>query len=145
MKREFSAGGIVFNSAGQILLVQTKSLRAYQQNGHTEYWGFPKGHVESGQTTKEAALREVEEEGGVMAEIIDKIGGSTYIYTRDGEKTFKIVTLYLMEYLSGDPKNHDHEVTDAGWFSPKEALEKLTFAMDREHLKKAMKMVNTKH
>lgn len=144
MTREFSAGGIVFNDKGQVLLVQTKSFRSFEQNGHALYWGFPKGHVETGQTMKEAALREVLEEGGVKAEIIDKVGDSKYIYTRDGEKIFKVVTIFLMRYISGDHKDHDWEVSEASWFNPEEALEKLTFPMDREHLKKALKIYDRK-
>jgi len=49
MKREFSAGGIVFNKEGKVLITQHSS---------NHYWGFPKGHIEEGQTSKEAALRE---------------------------------------------------------------------------------------
>lgn len=142
MIREFSAGGIVFNNQNQVLLVKTRSFRAYQKNGIAEYWGFPKGHIEEGQTTKEAALREVKEEGGVEAEIIDKLGSSKYIYTqKGGEKAFKVVTMFLMKYLSGDESDHDHEVVESGWFSPEEALKILSFPADKELLHKALEMM----
>ena len=131
MKREFSAGGIVFNNKGQILLTQ------HSQN---KSWGFPKGIIDPGQTTKEAALREVKEEGGVEAEIIDKVGYSKYVYTWEGEKIFKVVTMFLMKYLSGDIKDHDFEVMDSGWFEPEEALKKLTFPNDKSLLKTALEM-----
>lgn len=132
MKREFSAGGIVFNDSGQVLLTQHSANKS---------WGFPKGLIDPGQTSKEAALREVQEEGGVEAEIIEKVGDSKYIYTWEGEKIFKVVTIYLMKYLSGDPKNHDWEMMDAGWFSPDEVLKKLSFPNDKALLKKALEMV----
>ena len=97
----------------EVLLVQSESMK----DRKARYWGFPKGHIESGQTTKEAAIREVREEGGVVAEIVDKMGASKYTYTRrTGEKIFKIVTFFLMRYISGDPADHDHEVLGAGWF-----------------------------
>ncbi|MCL5784736.1 MAG: NUDIX domain-containing protein [Patescibacteria group bacterium] len=133
MKREFSAGGIVFNSQGQVLLTQ---------NSANKYWGFPKGWVDKGESTKEAALREVKEEGGVEAEIVDKIADSRYVFTskESGEKVFKVVTFYLMKYLSGDPQNHDWEVEEAGWFEPEEAFKKLSFSQDKSHLKKALEM-----
>lgn len=144
MVREFSAGGIVFNNQGQVLLTQ---------NSSNKYWGFPKGHIEKGQTSKEAALREVKEEGGVEAEIIDKVADSRYIYTfkagykihdlnepKEGDKIFKVVTIYLMKYISGDPKDHDWEVSEAGWFTPEEALKKLSFSSDKQLLKKALEM-----
>ena len=131
MKREFSAGGIVFNDKGQVLLTQ------HSQNKN---WSFPKGWIEKGQTIEEAALREVKEEGGVVAEIISKIGYNKYVYTLDGEKIFKIVTYFLMKYLSGDPKDHDWEVSEAGWFVPEDALKQLTFSQDKQLLKKGLEL-----
>lgn len=132
MKREFSAGGIVFNDKGQVLLTK------HSQNHH---WSFPKGlldHPE--QTMEESALREVREEGGVVAEIVGKVGYSKYVYTFGGEKIFKVVTYFLMKYVSGDPKDHDWEVEEAGWYEPEEALRKLTFNQDKDLLKKALEM-----
>lgn len=131
MKREFSAGGIVFNNNGQVLLTK------HSQNKH---WSFPKGLIDSGQTAQQAALREVKEEGGIAAEILDKVGYSKYVYTFNGEKIFKIVTYFLMKYLSGDIKDHDFEVEEAGWYTPEAALKQLTFAQDKELLKKALEM-----
>lgn len=129
MKREFSAGGIVFNNKGQVLVTQ------HSQNHH---WSFPKGLLDhSEQTTEESALREVKEEGGVEAQILGKVGYSKYVYTLKGEKIFKIVTYFLMKYVSGDPKDHDFEVSEAGWFTPEEALKQLTFSQDKVLLKKA--------
>lgn len=133
MKREFSAGGIVFNNQGQVLVTQ------HSQNKH---WSFPKGltgdHPQ--QTTEQSALREVKEEGGIEAEILDKVGYSKYVYSLNGEKIFKIVTYFLMKYLSGDIKDHDWEVSELGWFEPEDALKQLTFSQDKELLKKAMEM-----
>lgn len=130
MKREFSAGGIVFNNSGQVLLTK------HSQNKH---WSFPKGLIDPGQTSEEAALREVREEGGVEAEIIDKVGYSKYVYTFGGEKIFKVVTYFLMKYLSGDIANHDWEVEEAGWFEPDQALKQLTFSQDKNLLRLALK------
>ena len=132
MKREFSAGGIVINSQGQVLLTK------HSQN---HIWGFPKGLIDPGQTGKEAAVREVKEEGGVEAEILEKGGESKYIYTFNNIKIFKIVSYFLMKYSSGSPKDHDWEMEDAGWFETEEALKTLSFSKDKELLKKALEMV----
>lgn len=132
MKREFSAGGIVFNDRSQVLLTK------HSQNHH---WSFPKGLIDPGQTPKEAAVREVKEEGGVEAKILDKVGYSKYVYNHKGEKIFKIVTYFLMKYISGDPKDHDWEMEEAGWYEPDTALKQLTFSQDKELLKKALEMV----
>lgn len=132
MKREFSAGGIVFNKT-KVLLTK------HSQNHH---WSFPKGLIDPGQTSEQAALREVKEEGGVEAEILDKVGYSKFIYTLNKEKIFKIVTYYLMKYISGDPKDHDWEMEEAGWYEQDAALKQLTFPQDKELLKKALEMRN---
>lgn len=133
MKREFSAGGIVLRLAqdGNVEVLIT-------QHSKNKHWGFPKGHIETGQTAKEAAIREVREEGGVQAEIIEKVGDNKYFYTMDGEKRFKIVVIFLMKYLSGDPKDHDFEVSEAKWCTPEEALSTLSFPADKTLLKKAV-------
>lgn len=137
MKREFSAGGIVLRQAqdGTVEVLITK----HSQNKH---WSFPKGLIDPGQTTEEAALREVKEEGGIEAEILDKVGYSKYVYAFNGEKIFKIVTYFLMRYVSGDPCNHDWEVEEAGWYEPENALKQLTFSQDKELLKKAIEVRN---
>jgi|SRR3972149_1368586 len=135
MKREFSAGGIVFNDKGQVLLTK------HSQNKH---WSFPKGLIDPGQTSQEAALREVKEEGGIEAEIIDKVGYSKYVYTFKEEKIFKVVTYYLMKYVSGDPKDHDWEVEEAGWYGVEEALRQLTFSQDKVLLNRAVDLFKLK-
>lgn len=131
MKREFSAGGIVFNNLGQVLLTK------HSQNKH---WSFPKGLIDPGQTSQQAAVREVREEGGVEAEIIDKVGYSKYVYSFKGEKIFKVVTYFLMKYISGDHKDHDFEVEESGWYTPEDALKQLSFSQDKTLLKKALEM-----
>ncbi|MDD5147447.1 MAG: NUDIX domain-containing protein [Candidatus Daviesbacteria bacterium] len=143
MKREFSAGGIVFNNKGQVLVTQ------HSQNKH---WSFPKGLIDPGQTSEEAAIREVKEEGGVKAEIIGKVGYSKYVYTlkgparnasqsdAGGEKIFKVVTYFLMKYVSGDIADHDFEVEESGWYKPGDALKQLTFSQDKELFKKALEI-----
>lgn len=130
MKREFSAGGIVFKD-NKVLLTK------HSQNKH---WSFPKGLIDPGQTSQEAAIREVKEEGGVEAEILGKVGYNKYVYTLNGEKIFKVVTYFLMKYISGDPKDHDWEVSEAGWYTQDEALKQLTFSQDKELLKKALEI-----
>jgi len=140
MKREFSAGGIIFKKSGskiKFLLVRNQSLKRPE----VDYWGFPKGRIEEREDTKKAALREVLEETAIKAEILDKIGYSKYIFSKDGEKILKIVSFYLMKYLSGKPKNQLEEISEVGWFTKDEALKKLSFSKDKELLKKAVEVV----
>ena len=51
------AGGVVFNHEGKVLVLRHK-------NGN---WVFPKGHIDPGENHLQAAIREVEEEGGVVS------------------------------------------------------------------------------
>ena len=98
--------------------------------------------IDPGQTFQEAAVREVKEEGGVEAKILEKVGYSKFIYTFEDEKIFKVVTYFLMEYISGDPKDHDWEMEEAGWYESDKALEQLTFSQDKTLLKKALEIRN---
>lgn len=52
-------------------------------------------------------------------------------------KVFKTVSFYLAEYQSGDPKDHDWEMEDGGWFTYEKALELMAFKGEKEALQKA--------
>lgn len=135
MLRQFSAGGIVFKDK-QVLVAQNSSIK----DKKISFWGFPKGHLEEGESSKEAALREVEEESGIKAEIIDKVGQSKYVFTQNGEKIFKVVTIFLMKYLSGEIKPQASEITKVKWINPQEALKILTFKNDKDLLQKSLEL-----
>lgn len=147
VKREFSAGGIVFKTvrsqgSGGSQVLNDKGQVLLTKHSQNHRWGFPKGWIDSGEKPEQAAVREVKEEGGVEAEIVGKVGVSKYIYTLNGEKIFKVVTIYLMKYLSGDPKDHDWEVEEAGFYPIEEALKILDYPNDKILLKKAVELRN---
>lgn len=119
-------------------MVKSGSLR----DQSTKHWKFPKGHIDPDESSKDAALREVEEETGVKAEIIDKVGDSKYVFPMNGEKIFKIVTMYLMSYVSGELKPQEIEIEEVGWAAPEEALKMLSFSTDKNMLKKALELKN---
>lgn len=136
MKKETSSGGIVFRQSQnewQVLLVKHAS---------TLYWGFPKGLVgdfDKDESLETAALREVEEEGGVKAKIIASLPQpSRYQTSWRGETINKTVYYFVMKFVSGDPQNHDQEISEAGWFSIPKALRALTYANDQHFLKQAV-------
>lgn len=129
MRREFSAGGIVLKG-NQVLLIKNAALR----DPSKAYWGFPKGHLNEGESASDAAVREIKEETGVTAEIVKELGESSYIFTKEGEKVSKTVTYFLLVYTGGEIKAQDLEVLEAGWYGVKEALEMLSFKKDQEFL-----------
>ncbi len=104
-------------------------------------WSLPKGHVEEGESQAEAALREVEEETGVRAEIIAPVDTLDYWYRWKGPEgsvlIHKWVTYFLMRYLGGDVHHHGWEVDDARWFPLEEAVNRLTYKDERQLLHKA--------
>lgn len=136
MKREFSAGGILFKG-DKVLLIKVPAM----QDNNVKYWEFPKGHIEPKESSKEAAIREIREETGVESEIISKIGDSKYTFSFKGEKIFKVVLFFLMKYISGEPKPNDGEIEEVKWVDPEEALKILSFPADRSLLKKALELV----
>ena len=136
MKNEFSSGGIVYKD-DQFLLVENSRMK----NPEEKWWGFPKGHLEEEESTEQAAVREVEEETGIKAEIIQKIGQSKYNLTKNGENIFKVVTIYLMRFISGDLTPQITEVSNVIWLPYEEALKKLSYPKDKDLLRKAKELL----
>jgi 8-oxo-dGTP pyrophosphatase MutT (NUDIX family) len=100
--------------------------------------GLPKGHPEKGETAEQAAVREVREETGVRAELVEKLGDVHYRYERKGRKLAKRVTFYLFEYRSGDVADHDHEIEEARWIPLEQAAQELTYEGEREMVLRAL-------
>lgn len=126
MLREFSAGGVVvrrFRGRPFIAVVRLKGGSVL---------ALPKGHMDEGESTAEAARREVREEAGVEAELVEKLGPVRYWYVRDGERVLKVVTFFLFRYRSGSVRDHDEEVEGAEWIPLEEAPARLTYRGERE-------------
>jgi 8-oxo-dGTP pyrophosphatase MutT (NUDIX family) len=87
---------------------------------------------------KEAALREVREETGLSATLVEKLGDVRYWYARDGDRVLKIVSFYLLRYRSGRLADHDHEVEEALWIPLDEAPKRLAYKGEREMAEAAM-------
>jgi 8-oxo-dGTP pyrophosphatase MutT (NUDIX family) len=100
--------------------------------------GLPKGHADGDETPEAAATREVREETGVDAELVDELGDVRYTYQRGGRQVDKLVRFYLFEYRSGDVADHDHEIEDARWMPMAQAAESLTYSGEREMVARAL-------
>ncbi len=130
VKFQTSAGGIVYKKEGQ------KILWLIIQHSQHKGWTFPKGLVadkDKNETKEAAALREVEEEGGIKVKIVDdQPVVVSYAFKFGGVLIKKTVYYFLMEYLSGNPKNHDWEVAEAKFITAEEMRQKLSFKSDKE-------------
>jgi 8-oxo-dGTP pyrophosphatase MutT (NUDIX family) len=104
--------------------------------------GLPKGHIDPGESPEEAATREVREETGVEAELVDKLGDVRYWYQRRGTRVFKVVSFYLFRYRSGSLEDHDHEIEEAMWMPLEEATTALSFRGEREMVAEALSRLN---
>jgi ADP-ribose pyrophosphatase YjhB (NUDIX family) len=121
---EFSAGGLVVDGEGRVLLIRARDLR------NRPVWTLPKGTLISGETSIDAALREVREETGWQCELVHELQPVTYWFQRSGARVRKTVRWYLMRPLEkvGD---HDHEVDEVAWTTREEALTRLRYDSDR--------------
>jgi len=151
VKREFSAGGAVYRreegdsqqSKIRWLLVQPAGREKFSAD---DRWQLPKGWIEKGEPAAKAALREVEEEGGVQAKIISKID-SIKVFFRNiyegqpKELVLKTITFYLMEYQKDVPWQADQEIKTRAWLPFSEAYRRLTFASEKKILAKAKELL----
>lgn len=135
MKFEFSAGGIVFKRGKKSM-----DILVCQHSQH-HGWVFPKGLIDEKETKKEAALREVQEETGVIGKILKSLTPITYQYIYEGEKHQKTVYYFLMEYVSGDTKDHDWEMENVEWLPIEEVEKRLTYSSDKQVWKEAEKLL----
>jgi len=109
----------------------TKSTKGIEvlvtQHSKHKGWDFPKGHREIYENEQQTALREVEEETGVKAEIIEKAGQTQYFYYEEGQKVLKTVVFYLMKYTGEGEASTAFEVSAMKWLPIDKVEEQLTF------------------
>src|SRR3989338_3984352 len=134
IKRIFSAGGIVLRLRSGSSIRKDKSgweVLVTQHSGH-KGWDFPKGHREIYESEEQTAIREVEEETGAKAEIVEKVGQTQYFYYDEGEKALKTVVYYLMKYVGEGEATTAFEVSELKWLPVDEVEKQLTFKDTKE-------------
>ena len=118
-------------------------LAAIRPNGKPEgVWALPKGLIDSGEKGAETAVREVAEETGLAGRLEQKLGDVRYVYTRGGERIFKVVSFFLLRWSSGRigelPAGMELEVAEARWLPLDEAPRLLAYGGERDMAKRAI-------
>jgi 8-oxo-dGTP diphosphatase len=123
----FSYGGVVIDSAGRVLLREPS--RHY--GGYV--WTFPKGHSTTGETDRQTALRETEEETGVVAEIVAPIPGMF-----SGDTTRNI---YFLMRPTGEVHEPGEETSSVRWATPNEAREMIMETPDVRRRRRVLEVL----
>lgn len=158
MAREISAGGVVLREISgvwHVALIEPqkeipKPVKTPRKRS-LAVLGLPKGLVDPGEKPPAAAIREVREETGIVAEPVTKLSDNKYVYVRtwgDGKRVFKIVSFYLMRFVSGEIDNLASdmriEVKQALWVPLANAASQLAYSNERKVLRQAQEYLETK-
>lgn len=134
---ESSCGAVIykkFNGETRFLLIKNK---------RSAHWGFPKGHIEAGETKEDTALREVLEETGLKIQIIDGFSSKSD-YKIQG-KIEKNVTIFIAKALTGSIRLQEEEIDDYTWQTYDGAYNLLRFENDKTILKDAHDFLVERH
>ena len=135
-RNEHSSGGAVISTRdGQpcVAMIATR--------GRTR-WGLPKGAVSKGETSEQAALREVQEETGLLADIVRPLETIEYHFRAGDTLIRKRVDFYLMQYVGGALVPQLSEVDDVEWVPLSEAIERASFESEKKLLASALEQVS---
>ena len=137
-RNEHSSGGAVINTRGETSYVALIATR-----GKTR-WGLPKGAVAAGETSEQAALREVQEETGLEAKIVKPLDTIEYFFRAGDTLIRKRVDFYLMSYVGGELTPQLSEVDDVEWVELSEAIRRASFESERKLLESALQELSSK-
>jgi 8-oxo-dGTP pyrophosphatase MutT (NUDIX family) len=141
VRREFSAGGVLVRR-----LRGDWALGAVRPAGKPPgVWALPKGQLDEGESGAAAAVREVAEETGVEGRVVAKLGDTRYWFSWEGERVFKVVSFFLVRYVSGRlgeiPDEFRHEIAEARWLPLAEAPALLAYRGEREMAERAIALL----
>src|SRR3954447_9961648 len=129
---ETSAGGLVLDSRGPE--ARGALIGRLDRRGRL-LWSLPKGHVEPGETEPQTAVREVQEETGILGEVVGKLGTIDFWFVAEGRRVHKTVHHYLLLAVDGlELSDEDLEVSEVAWVPVAELADRLAYADERRLL-----------
>lgn len=139
MQQETSCGAVVFTDIGS-------ERRFVIIRGKKGFYGFPKGHVEAGETEKETALREIWEETGLRVQIIDGFRTEDeHPLIREGEPdAIKKIIYFAAVYKDQEPRPQEGEITEIRLLTFSEAMEAFQFESSKRILNEAAAFLREK-
>ncbi|MDQ4107472.1 MAG: NUDIX hydrolase [Actinomycetota bacterium] len=137
-KREISAGGVVYRRNDDEVEVVLASRRT--RRGQLA-WGLAKGGIEDEESMEDAAVREVREETGLLAEIEASLGETRYFYVWENVRIRKTVHFFLMRHTGGDIDDRDDEMEEVRWFPLERALQRAAYRGERDVLVRAAELL----
>lgn len=135
---EVSAGGLVLDRLADdacALLISRYDRR------NRIIWSFPKGHIEPGENDRQAALREVHEETGIVAEVVERLGEIDFWFTVEGRRIHKTVHHFLMVAVGGELSDSDPEVESVEWVPLDDVHSRLAYSDERSLLRQARRSI----
>ena len=137
-KREISAGGVVYRRGDDGIEIVLASRRT--RRGQLA-WGLAKGGIEDEESMEDAAVREVREETGLLAEIEASLGETRYFYVWENVRIRKTVHFFLMRHKGGDFDDRDDEMEEVRWFPLERALKRAAYRGERDVLVRAAELL----
>ncbi|GAT18349.1 NUDIX family hydrolase [Secundilactobacillus silagincola] len=137
MTTEVASGAVVYrvqNGQPEYLLLKSAT---------SDFWGFPKGHVEGKEKLDETAIREIREETQLHVELDTNYHDELKYELPNGNH--KEVHLFVSEVpVDVRIKKQDVEISDYGWFNEDEAVDRLTYDNLKQLMKRAHQYISAK-
>ena len=123
---ETSAGGLIVDHESGAAAV----IGRLDRRGRL-LWSLPKGHIEEGETAEQAAVREVEEETGIIGCVVAPLGTIDFWFVAEDRRVHKTVHHFLLRATGGELSDADVEVSEVAWVPLPDIREQLAYPDER--------------